>query len=53
MKAIRFYDVGDLRLEDVPSPTQQEEMVLLRIARVSLSGSAIHYYKEGGTDSLR
>ncbi|MGI6741738.1 MAG: zinc-dependent alcohol dehydrogenase [Brevefilum sp.] len=53
MKAIRFYDVGDLRLEDVPSPTQQEEMVLLRIASVSLCGSDIHYYKEGGTGSLR
>lgn len=53
MKAIRFYDKGDIRIEEVPEPTPNEHMVLLRIASVGLCGSDIHYYKEGGTGSLK
>lgn len=53
MKAIRFYDKNDVRLEEIPNPTPQEGMSLIRTASVSLCGSDIHYYKEGGTGSLK
>lgn len=53
MKAIRFYDIGDLRLEEMPKPKPAPGEVLLRTASVGICGSDVHYFNEGGTGSLQ
>lgn len=53
MKAIRLYNVNDLRLEDVPAPTPQGAEVLLQTASVGVCGSDVHYLHEGGTGSVQ
>lgn len=53
MKAIRFYDIEDLRLEEIPRPEAVSDEVRLKTASVGICGSDIHYYKEGGTGSLQ
>jgi len=53
MKAIRFYGIRDLRLEDIPQPKLSTGRVMLRTASVGICGSDVHYYKEGGTGSLQ
>ena len=53
MKTIRFYDVGDLRLEETPKPTPGPGEILLRTASVGICGSDVHYFQEGGTGSLQ
>lgn len=53
MKAIRLYDIQDLRLEEAPIPNPGEKQVLLKIASVGVCGSDVHYYLEGGTGSLQ
>ena len=52
MKAIRFYDIKDLRLEEIPKPTPSENQILLEVASVGICGSDVHYYSEGGTGGL-
>lgn len=52
MKSIRFYNTGDLRLEDRPEPSPRENETLLKVASVGICGSDVHYYQEGGTGSL-
>lgn len=52
MKALKFYDIKDLRLEDVPKPTPHENEILLKVASVGICGSDVHYYTEGGTGGL-
>lgn len=53
MKAIRLYDIKDIRLEDVPKPKPGDEEILLEIASVGICGSDVHYFQEGGTGSLQ
>ena len=53
MKAIRFYDVGDLRLEKASKPEPGPGEILLRTASVGICGSDVHYFQEGGTGSLQ
>ena len=53
MKVIRFYDVGDLRLEQAPKPEPVPGEILLRTASVGICGSDVHYFQEGGTGSLQ
>jgi len=53
MKAILFYGIRDLRLEDMPHPKAASGEVMLKTASVSICGSDVHYYKEGGTGSLQ
>ncbi len=53
MKAIRLYDIHDLRLEDIPQPTPNADELLLRTASVGICGSDVHYYEEGGTGSVQ
>jgi L-iditol 2-dehydrogenase len=52
MKAIRFYAIHDLRLEELLKPEKEPGKVLLKIASVGICGSDVHYYQEGGTGSL-
>jgi L-iditol 2-dehydrogenase len=49
MKALKFYGIRDLRLEDIDKPSPKEHEVLLQVASVGICGSDIHYYSEGGT----
>lgn len=53
MKAIRFYAVHDLRLEELPRPIPEPGKPLLKIASVGVCGSDVHYYQEGSTGSLQ
>jgi len=53
MKVIRFYDINDLRMEEAPMPQPKENEILLKTACVGICGSDVHYFQEGGTDSLQ
>jgi L-iditol 2-dehydrogenase len=44
MKAAVFYDVGDLRLEDVPEPEIGDEDALVEVAACGICGSDLEYY---------
>ncbi len=52
MKALKFYDLKDLRLEEMPKPSPQDHQTLLKVASVGICGSDVHYYTEGGTGGL-
>ncbi len=47
MKAAVLYAPLDVRVESLPSPTLDPGMVLLRIRRVGICGSDLHYYELG------
>lgn len=47
MKAAVFYAPGDVRVESLSSPELEPGMVLLRIRRVGICGSDLHYYELG------
>lgn len=49
MKALRLYDIHDLRLENVPEPQTAPGEIRLRTASVGICGSDMHYFNEGGT----
>jgi len=44
MRAAVFYDVGDIRLEDVPEPEIGDEDVLVEVAACGICGSDLEYY---------
>ena len=44
MKAAVFYDVEDIRLEDVPEPTIGDEDVLVEVTACGICGSDLEYY---------
>ena len=52
MRAIQFYGINDLRLDEIPKPISAENEILLRTASVGICGSDVHYYKEGGTGGI-
>jgi len=48
MRAVRFYGVGDLRVEDVPPPGPVAAgMVRLRVRAAGICGSDLHNFKTG------
>jgi (R,R)-butanediol dehydrogenase/meso-butanediol dehydrogenase/diacetyl reductase len=48
MKAVRLYAKGDLRLEDVPTPSAQPAgWVRLRVTMAGICGSDLHNFKTG------
>src|SRR3954468_1451198 len=48
MRAARLYDVGDLRIEDVPAPeTPTGDEVLIRVAAAGICGSDLHNFRTG------
>lgn len=47
MKAYVLYGKEDVRLEDRDVPQVKEGEVLVRVARVGICGSDVHYYREG------
>lgn len=53
MKAARLYGARDLRVEDVAAPTVRPGQVLVRPRAISVCGSDLHYYREGGIGESR
>lgn len=53
MKSLRFYDIHDLRLEEIPLPVPAAGEIRLKVASVGICGSDLHYYNEGSTASLK
>ncbi|PFG19972.1 2,3-butanediol dehydrogenase [Serinibacter salmoneus] len=47
MKAARYYDRGDIRIEDIPEPTLEPGTVGIDIAYCGICGSDLHEYLEG------
>jgi len=47
MLAAVLYGAGDIRLEERPPPDLSPGMVLLRVRRVGVCGSDLHYFEHG------
>ncbi|SIL53976.1 theronine dehydrogenase-like Zn-dependent dehydrogenase [Mycobacteroides abscessus subsp. abscessus] len=47
MKAARFYDRGDIRIEDIPEPTPDTGEVLIKVAWCGICGTDLHEYLDG------
>ena len=47
MRAFILHGKEDLRLGDLPSPTPQPGQVLVRVQRVGICGSDVHYFSHG------
>ncbi|MDP4331993.1 2,3-butanediol dehydrogenase [Curtobacterium sp. A7_M15] len=47
MKAARYYDRGDIRIEDIPAPTVQPGSVLIDVAWCGICGTDLHEYLDG------
>ena len=49
MKALRFYDVQDLRYEDAPDPViEKPDDVIVKVKAVGICGSDIARYRNLG-----
>jgi len=53
MRAARLYGARDVRLEDVPRPLPGPGQALVRCTAVSICGSDLHYYQDGGIGDSR
>jgi L-iditol 2-dehydrogenase len=53
MRAIRFYGINDLRLDEIPRPISDINEILLKTASVGICGSDVHYFSEGGTGGIQ
>lgn len=47
MDAALLHGASDIRIESMPTPDLEAEMVLLRIRRVGICGSDLHYHAHG------
>ena len=47
MKAARFYDRNDIRIEDIPTPEVQPGEVLVKVAWCGICGTDLHEYLDG------
>lgn len=47
MKAARFYDRGDIRIEDIPEPTVKPGTVGIKVAWCGICGTDLHEFMEG------
>mgnify|MGYP002719669959 CR=1 FL=1 len=47
MKAARFYDRGDIRIEDIQEPTAAAGEVLVKVAWCGICGTDLHEYLDG------
>ena len=46
MKAARFYDKGDIRIEDIPEPTVAPGTVGINVAWCGICGTDLHEFME-------
>ena len=47
MKAARFYDRGDIRIEDIPEPVVEPGTVGIEVAWCGICGTDLHEFMEG------
>ncbi|MFJ3030824.1 2,3-butanediol dehydrogenase [Rothia terrae] len=47
MKAARYYDNHDIRIEDIPEPTPANGEVLIKVAWCGICGTDLHEYLDG------
>lgn len=47
MKAVRWHDKEDIRVENIPIPTPEQDEVLIRVAFSGICGSEVHEYLDG------
>ncbi len=47
MKAARFYDRGDIRIEDIPEPKVLPGTVGIQVAWCGICGTDLHEFMEG------
>ena len=47
MKAARFYDRGDIRIEDIPEPVVAPGTVGIEVAWCGICGTDLHEFMEG------
>lgn len=47
MKAARFYDRGDIRIEDIPEPEVTHGTVGIKVAWCGICGTDLHEFMEG------
>ena len=52
MKAARFYDRNDIRIEDIPTPEVQPGEVLVKVAWCGICGTDLHEYLDGPISAL-
>ena len=48
MRAVVLYGAGDIRVEERPAPRHAADEVLLRVLAVTICGSDVHYFQDGG-----
>jgi L-iditol 2-dehydrogenase len=53
VKAARLYGARDLRVDDLPDPALRPGWALVHPRAVSVCGSDLHYYREGGIGESR
>jgi L-iditol 2-dehydrogenase len=53
MKVLRLHNVGEVQLHDEPMPQPGPGEVLVRVRAVSVCGSDIHWFAEGGIGDVR
>ncbi len=53
MQVVRLHSAGDLRLHDEPMPVPGPGESLVRVTAVSICGSDIHWFAEGGIGDAR
>jgi L-iditol 2-dehydrogenase len=53
MQVVRLHGAGDLRLHDEPMPSPGPGESLVRVTAVSICGSDIHWFAEGGIGDAR
>lgn len=54
MKAMKLTGLRRMTMQDVPAPTRERDTdVLVKMARVGICGSDVHYFAEGGIGSQR
>lgn len=52
MKALRFYDKGDIRLDEVPEPTLQPGRAIVEVEWCGICGSDLHEYLAGKPQTI-
>ena len=54
MKAMKLTGLRGMEMQEVPKPEiQHDNDVLIRMERVGICGSDVHYFSEGGIGSQR
>jgi L-iditol 2-dehydrogenase len=53
MKAVRLHSAHDLRVDELPAPSLRAGLALVRPRAVSVCGSDLHFYRQGGIGDNR